>query len=80
MVTRRVLFLGQGNTQEYGLKIGETYANWIADALRELGIPKDKLYVVSYGEEHPIRIGGGEDSDEDLGTLLLNSRVQVTLR
>ena len=75
-----MLFIAPGTTAEYAIRLGDTYPRWVAEALKERGIPKEKLHVVSYGKEQPIRLGDGGDSDEDMGTALLNNRVEVRLK
>ncbi len=49
-------------TNEYNLALGERRANTVKNYLVSLGIPDDRLSVVSYGEEKPLKSG---ESDAD---------------
>jgi hypothetical protein len=73
--------IAEGTSAEYGLHLGEIYANWVAEALSQLGIPKNKIYVISYGKDRPIRVRDWQQNmDEGMGLELLNNRVEISLR
>lgn len=49
-------------TREYNLALGERRANAAKNYLVSLGIPADRIRVVSYGKERPIALGSDEAS------------------
>ncbi len=46
---------------EYNLALGERRAQSVRQYLMQLGIDRDRLSILSYGEEKPVAYGGGED-------------------
>ena len=49
-------------TREYNLALGERRANAAKNYLVSLGVPADRLSVVSYGKERPVAIGSNEQA------------------
>ena len=49
-------------TNEYNLALGERRARAAYDYLRSLGVKKDQMSTVSYGEELPLDPGHDEDA------------------
>jgi peptidoglycan-associated lipoprotein len=49
-------------TREYNLALGERRANAAKNYLISLGVPADRLNVVSYGKERPADIGSNEQA------------------
>ena len=49
-------------TNEYNLALGERRANSAKLFLVSLGISPDRIRTISYGEERPLALGGGEDA------------------
>lgn len=49
-------------TVEYNLALGEKRANAAKDYLASLGIPRDRMSVISYGKERPAAFGSNEDA------------------
>ncbi len=49
-------------TREYNLALGERRANAARNYLISIGIPGDRLTVVSYGKERPVALGSDEAS------------------
>jgi peptidoglycan-associated lipoprotein len=49
-------------TQQYNLALGDRRANIAADYLAALGIGRERISTVSYGEERPFADGPGESS------------------
>ncbi len=49
-------------TIEYNLALGERRANSTKQYLISLGIPADRLSIISYGEERPLDPGHNEDA------------------
>jgi peptidoglycan-associated lipoprotein len=47
-------------TREYNLALGERRANAAKNYLVSLGIPSERLTVVSYGKERPVALGSNE--------------------
>ena len=47
-------------TREYNLALGERRANAAKNYLVSLGVPADRLTVVSYGKERPVALGSNE--------------------
>jgi peptidoglycan-associated lipoprotein len=47
-------------TIEYNIALGERRANVVRDYLGSLGVPRDRVRIVSYGEERPAEQGHGE--------------------
>ncbi len=47
---------------EYNLALGERRASSAKDYLSQLGIPKNRLRILSYGEEKPASFGSSEDN------------------
>ena len=50
------------NTREYNLALGERRANAVRDYLVFLGIDANRVRTISYGEERPFAVGGGEEA------------------
>jgi hypothetical protein len=50
-----------GRSDEVNLALGEARATAVRDRLIELGVPSDRVFTVSYGEERPVCT---EDTDE----------------
>jgi len=50
------------NTREYNLALGERRAAAVRDYLIFLGVGAERLRTISYGEEKPFEIGGGEEA------------------
>jgi peptidoglycan-associated lipoprotein len=48
------------NTREYNLALGERRASTVRDYLVFLGIARQRIQIISYGEERPFAIGSGE--------------------
>ena len=49
-------------TREYNLALGERRANAAKNYLVSLGVPAERLSVVSYGEERPAATGSNESA------------------
>ncbi len=49
-------------TREYNLALGERRANAAKNYLVSLGVPAERLTVVSYGKERPIATGSNESA------------------
>ncbi len=49
-------------TREYNLALGERRANAAKNYLVSLGVPADRLTVVSYGKERPVALGSNEQA------------------
>jgi peptidoglycan-associated lipoprotein len=49
-------------TRDYNLALGERRANAAKNYLVSLGVPADRINVVSYGKERPIATGSNEDA------------------
>ncbi len=49
-------------TNEYNIALGERRAQAAKKYLMNLGVPKDSLYTISYGEERPLLYGHDEYS------------------
>ncbi len=47
-------------TAEYNLALGQDRARTVRDALASLGVPRDRVEVISYGEEVPLDPAGDE--------------------
>jgi peptidoglycan-associated lipoprotein len=47
---------------EYNLALGQSRANVVRDYLTTLGVERNRLRVVSYGEERPATPGSGEST------------------
>lgn len=47
----------QAGETEYNMTLGERRAKAVSDYLSTLGIDKDRLHIVSYGEEKPLASG-----------------------
>jgi peptidoglycan-associated lipoprotein len=59
----RVLVEGhcdERGTEEYNLALGEKRALAVRDYLVRFGIARDRISIISYGEERPIEAGGDE--------------------
>jgi len=50
------------NTREYNLALGERRASTVRDYLVLLGIPSQRIQIISYGEERPFALGSNEDA------------------
>lgn len=61
-------------TTEYNLALGERRANSVAQYLLVNGVSRDRIEVVSYGEERPAAIGHDDAAHAQ------NRRVEVILR
>ena len=49
-------------TREYNIALGERRANAAKNYLVSLGVPAERLTVVSYGKERPVAIGANEQA------------------
>ena len=49
-------------TREYNIALGERRANAAKNYLVSLGVPAERLTVVSYGKERPVAIGSNEQA------------------
>ena len=49
-------------TVEYNLALGEKRARTAMDYLASLGIPRDRMSIISYGKERPAVMGSNEDA------------------
>jgi peptidoglycan-associated lipoprotein len=49
-------------TAEYNVALGERRAQSIRDYLQRLGVSKDRISIISYGEERPAAEGNGEEA------------------
>jgi peptidoglycan-associated lipoprotein len=49
-------------TREYNIALGERRANAAKNFLVSLGVPAERLTVVSYGKERPVAIGSNEQA------------------
>lgn len=49
-------------TSDYNLALGERRANHVKQFLISLGIPSDRISIISYGEEKPIDPGHSEEA------------------
>jgi len=49
-------------TREYNLALGERRANAAKNYLVSLGVPADRVSVVSYGKERPVALGSNEEA------------------
>jgi peptidoglycan-associated lipoprotein len=50
------------NTREYNLALGERRASAVRDYLVFLGIPMQRIQIISYGEERPFAFGNDESA------------------
>jgi peptidoglycan-associated lipoprotein len=50
------------NTREYNLALGERRASTVRDYLVFLGIARQRIQIISYGEERPFSLGSGESA------------------
>lgn len=61
--TTRVLIEGhcdERGTEEYNLALGEKRAQSARDYLTSLGVPADRLRIISFGKSQPLDPGGNE--------------------
>ncbi|MCC6962840.1 MAG: peptidoglycan-associated lipoprotein Pal [candidate division Zixibacteria bacterium] len=49
-------------TVEYNLALGERRARSAMEYLASLGIPRDRMSIISYGKERPAVLGSSEDA------------------
>ena len=49
-------------TRDYNLALGERRANAAKNYLVSLGIPANRIQVISYGKERPVALGSDEAS------------------
>jgi peptidoglycan-associated lipoprotein len=49
-------------TIEYNIALGERRASAVRDYMASLGVPRDRVRIVSYGEERPAEPGHGESA------------------
>ena len=49
-------------TRDYNLALGERRANAAKNYLVSLGVPADRVSVVSYGKERPVALGSNEQA------------------
>lgn len=49
-------------TVEYNLALGEKRARSAMDYMVSLGIPRDRMSIISYGKERPAAFGSNEDA------------------
>ncbi len=50
------------NTREYNLALGERRAAAVRDYLLFLGVPAERIRIISYGEERPFALGSNEEA------------------
>ena len=50
------------NTREYNLALGERRASAVRDYLVSLGVPGERVRIISYGEERPFAAGHDESA------------------
>jgi peptidoglycan-associated lipoprotein len=50
------------NTREYNLALGERRARAVQEYLVLLGIPAQRIQIISYGEEKPFALGNSESA------------------
>jgi peptidoglycan-associated lipoprotein len=50
------------NTREYNLALGERRASTVRDYLVSLGVPAERIRIISYGEERPFAAGNDESA------------------
>ena len=50
------------NTREYNLALGERRASAVQEYLVLLGIPSQRIQIISYGEERPFALGNNESA------------------
>ena len=50
------------NTREYNLALGERRASTVSQYLVLLGIPSQRIQIISYGEERPFALGNNESA------------------
>lgn len=50
------------NTREYNLALGERRARAVQEYLVLLGIPAQRIQIISYGEERPFALGNSESA------------------
>lgn len=60
-------------TEEYNIALGEKRARVVVDFMGRLGVAKDRLKVVSFGEEKPL------DDGHDIEAMARNRRVDFEL-
>lgn len=60
-------------TIEYNLTLGENRARTAKEYLVSLGVPENRMDIVSYGKERPMALGHNEESWQQ------NRRVQFTI-
>lgn len=53
-------YADERGTEEYNLELSNRRASSVADYLENLGVPKDKLGAVGYGENRPVDSGHDE--------------------
>lgn len=49
-------------TREYNLALGERRANSVAEIMMAYGVSAGRIQTISYGEERPAALGGGESA------------------
>ena len=59
---------------DYNRRLGMQRARSVADVLIQMGIPRDQLNTVSYGQERPLQQGDSEAANA------LNRRVELIYR
>jgi peptidoglycan-associated lipoprotein len=50
------------NTREYNLALGERRARAVQEYLALLGVPQERIQIISYGEERPFALGNDESA------------------
>jgi peptidoglycan-associated lipoprotein len=50
------------NTEDYNLALGEKRARSAYDYMVSLGIPADRLSIITYGETRPVALGHNEEA------------------
>ncbi len=58
-------------TREYNLALGERRARSVAQVMQALGVSRDRINEVSFGEEKPLELGHGE------AAWSMNRRVEI---
>ena len=63
--TAKILIEGhcdERGTEEYNLALGEKRAKSVMDYLASLGIPADRMRIISYGKSQPLDMGNDESA------------------
>ena len=55
-------YADERGTREYNLALGERRANAAKNYLVSIGVPANRISVVSYGKERPVAVGSNESA------------------